>query len=659
MRGDDWLLLILGLVVMALIVGPIMAIAAWVRVRRLEGSRPAVPSESFFTSIASRIYNLEQKVADLERRLAEGVAPSSAGAQAPAAPKPALPQTAPPAPPPPRVEPTAAAPTTPPVAPPPAPPRPPLFAPEPLQTKAESNNELESMIAGRWLNRIGITSVILAVAYFLKYAFDNQWIGPTGQVAMGILFGAGLLVFAHWLLGRGYLYFSEGIDGLGASVLYLSLWAACSYYTPPVISRDVAFVAMILVTGAILAIALGRDSQRIAAMAMLGGFLTPMLVSTGQDAQVALFTYLLVLDASLLVFAHMRQWRWLEWPAFAFSQIYFWGWFDRFYADDKLLVTAWFAILFFALFSAVPVVRARRIGQLHPEQAILVLCNGGLFLIALHVMLYDHHRWPLTYAVLALAAVHLMILRALPDPPEDEQPVARLLFAGMALTFVTLAIPIRLDGKWITIAWGIEAVVLMWSGFRAKAEYFRWAALVLYGIVAVQMFAMPMPLAPAFWNERFATHFVGLACIALGLYLWQQNDEECGGGERAMLRVMGVGFNLLALMALTLEMRNAFFFGGWQMQGPDASLKYGLAISLTYTVYAVLLLVLGMRWNKAALRWQALVLLGFVVVKVFFVDLSSLRGAYRIASFVALGLVLLTISFFYQRKLAEKHLEGK
>ena len=474
------------------------------------------------------------------------------------------------------------------------------------------------------------------------------------------LLRAGLLVFAHWLLGRGYLYFSEGIDGLGASVLYLSLWAACSYYTPPVISRDVAFVAMILVTGAILAIALGRDSQRIAAMAMLGGFLTPMLVSTGQDAQVALFTYLLVLDASLLVFAHMRQWRWLEWPAFAFSQIYFWGWFDRFYADDKLLVTAWFAILFFALFSAVPVVRARRIGQLHPEQAILVLCNGGLFLIALHVMLYDHHRWPLTYAVLALAAVHLMILRALPDPPEDEQPVARLLFAGMALTFVTLAIPIRLDGKWITIAWAIEGAVLMWTGFRTRVWYLRASAFVLFAIVGARLLMMPMPLVQAFANERFASFAVALVCFAIALIFWKQdeNQSEMEPGEETLFAVLGIAFNVLAVFALTIEMRNAFFTPGMPWYQGDARLKYGLSVSLLWTLYAAVLLFLGMRWSEAGMRWQALILFGIVIVKVFFGDLSSLQGVYRIFSFVVLGLVLLGVSFFYQKKLAEKKRGG-
>jgi hypothetical protein len=89
---------------------------------------------------------------------------------------------------------------------------------------------METLIGGRWLNRIGIIAIISAVTFFLKYAFDNNWIGPSGRVAIGILLGAAMLPWSHWLLQRGYAYFSEGIAGLGAAVLYLSIWAGCQYY---------------------------------------------------------------------------------------------------------------------------------------------------------------------------------------------------------------------------------------------------------------------------------------------------------------------------------------------------------------------------------------------------------------------------------------------
>ena len=171
----------------------------------------------------------------------------------------------------------------------------------PDKSAAPDGLDLETVIGGQLLNRIGIVALLLATAFFLKYAFDNNWIGPHGRVALGLLVGAGLLVYSQWLLLRGYSYFADGIAGLGAGVLYLSLFAAWNFYQ--LIAQEAAFVGMTLVTAGLIALALGRDSERIALLALLGGMLTPLLLSTGRDTQLVLFTYLAVLNAGLLAVA--------------------------------------------------------------------------------------------------------------------------------------------------------------------------------------------------------------------------------------------------------------------------------------------------------------------------------------------------------------------
>ena len=122
------------------------------------------------------------------------------------------------------------------------------------------------------------------MSYFLKYVIDNEWLGPRGQVVLGVLLGAGLVAWSALFVRRGLGYFGDGLAGLGAAVIYLSLWAGSSYYR--FIPAEVGFAAMIVVTAAMLAIALGRNSQSVAVLAMIGGFLTPWLVGTGRDAQV-------------------------------------------------------------------------------------------------------------------------------------------------------------------------------------------------------------------------------------------------------------------------------------------------------------------------------------------------------------------------------------
>jgi len=312
--------------------------------------------------LTARIYALEQRLAKLEKAAQTATPSVTATAIAVPEAKPSEPPPVPQSPPTPMAS-----------MPPPLPPAPPVpakprevapsfsgsgFAPPPLHTsqgRATDTNDLETVIGGRWLNRIAIVALLVGFSFGLKYAFDNNWIGPSGRVAIGILIGALMMPWSSWLLGRGYPYFSEGIVALGEATLFLSVWAGCQYYT--LYSRDVGFFGMILITAAMAAISLGRDSQRIAVLCLLGGYATPMLVSTGQDHQIVLFTYLLILGAGMLVMGERKDWYSLAPISFIGTQLYFWGWFEEFYhrtSSPPLERTTLFATLFFCFLPRCP-----------------------------------------------------------------------------------------------------------------------------------------------------------------------------------------------------------------------------------------------------------------------------------------------------------------
>jgi len=538
------------------------------------------------------------------------------------------------------------------------PPIPPPSLPPPATAAAEPSGgglDLETLIAGRWLNRVGIIALLLAVAFFLKYAFENNWIGPAGRIAIGLLAGTLLLVWSQWLLGRGYRYFSEGIAGLGAGVLYLSLYAAWNYYH--LLPQAVAFVGMMAVTAGMATLALGRNSQRIALLALAGGYATPLLVSTGTDQQLILFSYLLALNAGMLLMARVRDWWSLEVLAFLATLTYFVGWYDSFYDATKLAATATWATLFFAQFAALPVLRARAQGTIPGRQVVLVLANASWYLLVLRGLLWPERRWTLTVAVLALAAAHLWIARLAPEEEKKEGlPFVRILFAGLALTLVTLAIPIRLDGKWITIAWAVEGAVLVWSGFATRVRLLRGAGLILFAVTALRLFSIPITAGAFLLNARFATFFVAVLCFAVGLYFARMNKEQLGGDEQNYFGVVGVAINVFLLWALSMEVWDAL---GRQAatNAAEAELAQQLGLSLLWVLYATVLTVVGFRAAQAGLRWQGLLLFGLVVGKVFFYDLWLLERFYRIVSFVALGVVLLAVSFYYQRRLKGRAME--
>jgi uncharacterized membrane protein len=643
-----WELLVL-LAVLALLAGPILAIIALGRLSALHGQTEQV------RRLTSRVFELENRLRALERQ-PETAAPHPAptlpaDVKTSAAVQTEAHRTEPPIP---AQTPVETAPVQSPTMPPssgqPKPAvagfTPPSVRPAPFAAGAHPKVDVEAILGGKWLYYVGILALVFAVAFFLKYAFDNDWIGPRGRVGIGILLGGAMFPLSDWLMHRGYRYFSEGITGLGSAVLYLSIWAGWHYYA--LFSQPVAFALMIVITGLTATVAVGRNSERIAVLAVAGGALTPLLVSTGQNAETTLFSYLFILGAAMLAISWIKGWKWLPPIQFAATLIYFWGWYASFYARYELETTLVFAAIFFALFAALPAVRSTREGELSPAETAVVIANALQFLIALRYMLWPEYRWGLALAVLALAAAHLFAERALPARSGKNVRVARIMYSGLALTFATVAIPILLDGKWITIAWAIEGAALVWSGLRVRSLGLRAAGIVLLAIAAIRLAAFPISGGNTFLlNTRFMTMTICAACFLAAFAFAARHKLELGNSEKQLYYVIAITGNVCFLAALSLEVWD--FYGRTTSISFDHSLAQNLALSVLWLVYAVVLLAGGVIKKSAVARWQALALLGVVVVKVFFFDLSFLARFYRIISFLLLGLALLLVSFFYQR----------
>lgn len=671
---------LLLLIALALIVAPILAISAFARVRKLEEKeRRGDASEE-----NERLWRLERRVQGLEkaveRLIHEGAAPqarttqpeavhlaTSEASHAVAAQTPPTPAriTTP-------VTPPAVSSISAPHPPAPAPatsqstvsvPHSPMQAPQPAKhiihtaPHAESNapEDLEDVVAGRWLNYVGIVAILFAAAFFIEYAFENDWIGPHGRIGIGILCGVILLAASEWLLRRGYKYFSESIAALGAAVLYLSVWGGWYYYA--IFTSGETFAGMVVITAAMAVVSLGRDSQRLAMLALIGGFLTPELVSTGGDHEVVLFVYVAILSAGMLALERFRRWAWLPPVAFAATEIYFWGWYEQFYTNDAFALTMAFAVVFFVLFAALPVMRAHGDGRLNEGETFVAIANVGAFLLALDQMLWPQDRWALTLALLVVAAAHIVVLRILPEAPRKDAPGnvtgVRTLFGGLALLCISLALPARLEGEWLTIAWAAEGLLLVWCGVRMVSARLRAAGLVFFAITAMRLIVLRVPGGAFLWNERFMTYAAAVACFALGCFFVREIAPGFGESERAAFAALSIGANVYALIALSLEIWD--YFERAHGLGIEKWLAQQLGLSIFWALYATVLILTGMARRAAILRWQALTLFAIVVAKVFFYDLSTLSRFYRIISFLVLGVLLLGVSFLYQRRsLAQK-----
>jgi len=540
----------------------------------------------------------------------------------------------------------------------------PTIAPAHLATaKAETNLDLEARIGSHWLNRIGIAAVLIGVSYFLKYAFDNNWIGPAGRITIGLLAGIAVVIWSERFRTRGYRIFSFSLKAVGIGVLYLSLWAAFQVYN--LIPSGVAFVAMLLVTASTAALAIAQDAEILAAFALAGGFMTPVLLSTGQNREVELFSYLAILNGATLVLVVFKPWRRLLVLSFVGTLLMYVGWHVTYYTREQLRVTLGFATLFFAIFAVAPLIgkgKEREANVSATVPYLIAFLNAAVYFLQVYTMLQDVDKAAIAWFALALAGGYIFLSRQMRVRESNASAAATLHFLHLALAigFITIAIPIRLNAHWITIGWFVEAAVLLWVADRVKSDFLNVFAIVALALgVARLLFIDNFYSERVLLNARMAVHVVALGVLAL--VAWHGAHRNDDSGRRAAASAI-IALNLLALVALSREVADYYsrallaasrqpgvWIGGEWSSTRNIAIARDFTFSALWMGYGAVLMIVGFWRRSAFIRWQALVLIAATTIKVFVYDVSQLDRGYRILSFIVLGVLLLAISFGYQR----------
>lgn len=524
-----------------------------------------------------------------------------------------------------------------------------------MQAHVRSGEDLEGTIGKLWLNRIGIIAILIGVAYFLKLAIDNNWIGPGMRVLIGIAAGIAVVLWSERFRSKGSVSFSYSLKAIGIGILYLSLWAASQKYH--LVPSSFAFIAMIVVTASTITLALTQNAEILAVYAMIGGFSTPALVSTGENHEIVLFSYICLLDLAILVMVSAKPWRRIIWGSFWGTAIMYIGWAAEFYDHTELALTVLFASLFFAIFAVVPLVTPLTRSRWHHgfslTLTVLPLVNAAAFFLALYAM-YERETATLTWYSLALAAAYLALSSQFKRRTGSEPDVVKvlsLLHVAIAIAFITIAIPLKLDQHWITIGWLVESAVLLWVAVKSEAHFLRiFAGCTLALGIARLLFFDNFNSDTLLLNARFGTYLVAIAIMGGIVAAGKRFASEA---EMSFVKAAGVALNLLALWALTLEAND--YFNRQVVQGGGYTVIRQLEIARDFTfsaiwiVYGAMLMITGFWKRSAFIRWQALVLIAVTIGKVFLYDSRELEQVYRILSFIALGVMLMAISYAYHR----------
>jgi len=517
--------------------------------------------------------------------------------------------------------------------------------------KVKEQREWEQILGGRWLARIGVLAVVIGIAFFLKLAFDNDWIGPTGRVILGVMAGLGMLGLGYYWHKR-YPILNQVLSGGGISVLYLSIFAASAVYN--MIHFYFAIACLLVVSAASATLALRYNSMALAIIGVLGAFIVPFTLGMGEAWQ--LLAYVIVVDLGVLFLSTFRNWRWLTLVALVCSLVLFGLWYREF-GEQVSLATAQIGItLIFLIFAGATTlfhIIWRRVST--ASDYALMVTNAAAYLgISLGLMWDAFRAWMGGFVLLVALFYGALSYIALRRSAEN----ARLsLFAlSIAVLFLTVAVPIQLGNRaWTTIAWAVQATVLVWLSITLVMPQLRRYGYVVFVIVAVRLLffdtSVDISTFRPILNERFLTFAVSVAAMYVSCYLLLRAGKDCGRG-RVATTVLIAAANFFSLWILSFEVWGCFESA---VQAADLPAREGLknaqSLSLTavWTIYAVMGLVLGIvkRWSRV--RLGALILLAIPIVKVFVHDVFRLETGYRIAAFVGLGVLLLISAYLYQR----------
>jgi uncharacterized membrane protein len=424
---------------------------------------------------------------------------------------------------------------------------------------------------------------------------------------------------------------------------------------------------MLAVTASVAAMAWAQDAQILAAFSLVGGFSTPLLVSTGQNREVALFSYVAILNLATLALVRFKPWRRLLVMSYAGTLLLYLGWYFRFYNRSQLNLTLAFATLFFAIFAIAPLITLQPEGEpalLASIPAVVAFVNAGVYFLQAYAMIQEVDKTYMAWFALVLAAVYILLSRQVHSRAVAPGASERLHFLHLAVAigFITVAIPIRLDAHWITIGWFVEAGVLLWVADRIKSDFLNVFALgaLMLGVARL-LLVDNFQTTQLLFNLRMATYAV--AAAVLGAVAWYASKRE-DDSARTVAAVAVVVLNALALIALTREVADyyarqlvavrparstqsatAYYYTDLRHFDIERDFTY----SALWMAYGAMLMAVGFFRRSAFVRWQALILIAATVLKVFVYDVSQLDRGYRIVSFIVLGVLLLAISFVYQR----------
>jgi hypothetical protein len=446
----------------------------------------------------------------------------------------------------------------------------------PTINRPKQPSDLEKIIGESWINKIGILIVVIGVAIGAKYSIENELISPLTRIILGYLVGIGLLGFGIKLKPKFEGYSAVLVSG-SISIFYFITYFAYSFYN--LIPQILAFAMMLIFTVFTVFAAIKYNRVVIAHIGLIGAYSVPFLLSSGSGRVDILFSYMLIINLGILFISIKIDWKTLHYSAFFFTWLIYGSWFadKSFYSSLQgyEALGIGFATAFFLVFYGVSlfnnIISKEKLDKVN---IILILLNSFIY-FGFGFGIFNGHNVLDSYLglfTLFNAVIHFAVLFFIKSKKLADSTLFYSTLA-MVFTFITIAIPIQLDGNWVTLMWTAQGTILFWLGKTKKISIYEKISLPILGLAFISFledwsryrYAVDLDIY-AFWNINFLTGVFAVLGYGFVVYLSRKHAETEENQKFSPFNAIK-SFYLPALLVLTayLTFRNeiGYFFDYW------------------------------------------------------------------------------------------------
>ncbi|MCE9501041.1 MAG: DUF2339 domain-containing protein [Leptospira sp.] len=518
----------------------------------------------------------------------------------------------------------------------------PAVAPVQIPKRKVINPEAELLLGGNIIGKFGLVTIILASAWFIKFAFDHRWINESGRIYIGMTIGFGISIIGVYLASKKFRILPESIFGTGISILYLSIFGGYYYYN--LIGTEETFIMLVILSLGTSIIASNNGQQILYIFGIAGSIVSPVLMSSGENSYRFLFTYMTAVNLLFLYASRKNSWSISPFLLVASNVIVFSTWASinlvrSSFAFPFIFLSFFLAIFLFRELVLMPLLRKKT----SDDSIVMVILTLLSYVSLAYWTVNKFHPNLTSHFFLFLAFVLIGFIELFDRkgivPIEKQNSGTKLMKTILLISWVAVffaAISDFSEGNWLTLSWILFAASVSVMGSIDRNRIFILISLLLWMLSLGRLFFVESLENADYiflFNPRFALFFLASAFLLLVYHLQKTNPLH------SFMR----GFVFAALFSIIVGtlVENRYLV---------RNLHYrNLGYSYVLAFYAAATLIPGFILSYKSFRISGMAVIGILLLKLYLYDIWTMSLLVRIIAAFSLGGGLVLLSFVYQK----------